>query len=245
MADHIHPVTIQPGCLYIAATPIGNLGDVSSRTLSVLQQVDVVLCEDTRTTGRLLASLDVHPKRLMSLHEHNEQARVPQVLRLLRDGAAACLVSDAGTPLISDPGYRVVRAARLAGLPVIPLPGPSAVIAALSVSGLPTDRFCFAGFVPKKAGARTRLWTEIHDRGVTTVVYVPARSLIKILNEIKQIYDPEICVVREATKLHEEYLFGTVSKVLEQLEGRQAIKGEITLVIGAGKLQNKVKNGDV
>ncbi len=239
MDDPIHDLDLpiggtrpEKGCLYVAATPLGNRGDISYRALQVIKAVDVLLCEDTRTTGRLLTGLGVRAKRMLSYHEHNEAARAEQVLRLLKDGQSACLVSDAGTPLISDPGYRLVRAARQAGVKVLPLPGPSAVITALSVSGLPTDRFCFAGFVPKKQGARSRLWQETRERGITTVVYVPVRALVKVLGELATAGgDPEVFVMREATKMHEEYLYGRASVLYEQLSNRDGLKGEVTLVI--------------
>jgi len=241
MADPVHGVGgpgtdfhPEPGCLYIAATPIGNLGDISPRIMAAMQQVDLLLCEDTRTTGRLVPSND-RAGQMMSYHDHNEMARIPQIMRMLKEGKSACLVSDAGTPLISDPGYRIVRAARQEGIKVIPLPGPSAMITALSVSGLPTDRFCFAGFVPRKKGARARLWQEIQEHGATTVVYIPARSLIRALHELADTNDPEVCVMREATKMHEEYLFGHASRVYEQLDSRDSLKGEVTLVIGAAQ----------
>ena len=226
----------EPGCLYVTATPIGNLGDLSPRALAILRTVDLILCEDTRTTGRLLAS-GPRAGRMISYHDHNEISRTPQVMEMLKQGKSACLVSDAGTPLVSDPGYRIVRAARQEGIRVIPLPGPSAMIAALSVSGLPTDRFCFAGFVPRKKGARARLWQEIRDHGATTVVYVPARSLLRALSELAESGDPEVCVMREATKIHEEYIFGHASSVHEDLSSRDSLKGEVTLVIGAAQLK--------
>lgn len=237
MADPIYSIKTgfcpEPGCLYVAATPIGNMDDLSPRVMAAMQQADVLLCEDTRTTGRLMKDMK-RAGQMISYHEHNEMARVPRIIRLLKDGKSACLVTDAGTPLISDPGYRIVRAARQEGIRVIPIPGPSAMIAALSVSGLPTSRFWFAGFVPKKQGARSKLWQEIQERGETTVVYLPTRSLLKFLQELTVANeDPEVCVVREATKMHEEYLFGPASKVCEQLTERNSIKGEVTLVIGA------------
>lgn len=239
MADPVHGVNgpgqdfyPEPGCLYVAATPIGNRGDISPRIMAAMQRVDVLLCEDTRTTGRLMTSIK-RSGQMISYHEHNEAVRVPRIIKLLKEGRTVCLVSDAGTPLVSDPGYRIVRAARQEGIRVIPLPGPSAMIAALSVSGLPTDRFCFAGFVPRKQGARARLWQEIREHGATTVVYIPARALLRALHELAEAGDPEVCVMREATKLHEEYLFGHASGVHETLAARDSLKGEVTLVIGA------------
>lgn len=220
------------GRLFVIATPLGNLGDVSERFKEVITSVDVVLCEDTRTTGKLLSLLNIRAKKLVSYHEHNELKKAGQVIEWLKQGLDVALLSDAGTPLVSDPGYRIVRAARTEGIEVYPVPGPSAVIAALSVSGLPTDKFLFAGFVPKKQGARKKIWELLTQTGITGVVFVPARSLQKVLVEVREyMEDPEICVCREMTKVHEEYLFGRCSEVLEMLESRSGIKGEVTLVI--------------
>jgi len=237
MADDIRDLRSEhtgTGTLYVAATPLGNLQDASRRLLQVLSESDIVLAEDTRNTHKLMKLLGVPYKRLVSYHEHNETSRTPQVIEWLKQGLDVCLVSDAGTPLVSDPGYRVVRAARQEGLRVIPIPGPSAAVAGLSVSGLPTDKFLFLGFLPKRTGKRRSLLEGAKALGVTVVVYVPARSAKTLLEEISEVFGSvDVCLCREMTKLHEEYLFGTVLEVRKLLESRESLKGEVTLVIGS------------
>ncbi|MBY0372834.1 MAG: 16S rRNA (cytidine(1402)-2'-O)-methyltransferase [Bryobacteraceae bacterium] len=222
-----------PGTLYIAATPIGNLEDVTYRVVRILGSVSWVACEDTRQTKRLLDRYGI-PAKLISFHEHNERARLDELLALLEKGDDIAVVTDAGTPLISDPGFRLVREARERGLPVVPLPGPSAVMAALSAAGQPTDSFYFGGFLDEKeSGRRAELsrWTEIP----CTLVYfeVPHR-LLRTLDDLAAILpDRPVVIAREITKLHEEFLTGSPSELAARLrESPERVRGECTIVIG-------------
>ncbi len=221
------------GKLYVVAVPIGNLGDMTPRAIETLQNVDVILCEDTRNTRKLLAHFGVH-RPLKSYHEHNEQERAAEVLQWLQEGQQVALVSDAGVPCISDPGYRLVRLARTHGIPVIPIPGVSAVTAALSVAGLPTDRFVFEGFLPRKSGKlRTRL-QELAQEDRTIVLFESVHRIEKTLQAIQEVFgDVEIFVAREMTKLHESYYFGRIS----DLQNEIVKKGEFVLVIPGRKFR--------
>lgn len=219
------------GTLYLVATPLGNLEDVTLRALRILRDVALIACEDTRRTARLLAAHDIHT-RTTSYFEHNERWKGDRILSVLREGRDVALVSDAGTPGVSDPGYRLVRDARAAGLPVVPVPGPSAAIAALSVSGLPTDRFLFVGFLPARAAARRRALTEIAGRPETLVIYESPHRVLESLGEMEAVLgnrDAFLC--REATKAHEEYRRGTLGDLRDELAARDAVKGEIVLVV--------------
>lgn len=219
-----------PGTLYVVATPLGNLKDVTLRAVEVLGSVELVACEDTRRTAKLLSAHGIRA-RTLSCFEHNEPARIAPVLEVLRRGGDVALVSDAGTPGISDPGYRLVRAAREAELPVVPVPGPSAGIAALSVSGLPTDRFLFVGFLPPRAGARRRSLEELCGVPVTLVFYESPLRCVACLGDMLEILgDREAFLCREATKRFEEYRRGRISELVAWLEGRE-VKGEVTLVV--------------
>jgi len=219
-----------PGVLHVVATPIGNLGDLSKRARETLATVDLVVAEDTRRTGKLLASLGIDA-RMRSMFEGNERQRTAEVLGVLRDGRTVALVSDGGTPLVSDPGYRLVRACIDEGIDVRAVPGPSAAIAALVVSGLPTDRFVFEGFLPRTAGERRARLAAIADEPRTVVVYESPRRLATLLDELAAI-DPErsVAVCRELTKLHEEVRRGSVAEVRAAL-GDAAIKGELVVVL--------------
>ena len=219
-----------PGVLHVVATPIGNLGDLSQRARETLATVDLVVAEDTRRTGKLLASLGIDA-RMRSMFEGNERQRTDEVLEVLRDGRTVALVSDGGTPLVSDPGYRLVRACIDEGIDVRAVPGPSAAIAALVVSGLPTDRFVFEGFLPRTAGERRARLAAIADEPRTVVVYESPRRLATLLDELAAI-DPErsVAVCRELTKLHEEVRRGSVAEVRAAL-GDAAIKGELVVVL--------------
>ena len=219
-----------PGTLYLVATPIGNLGDLSSRAIEVLRSVDRVLCEDTRRTGRLLSQLGI-TARLQSFHEHNERAAVSGVVNGLSAGESMALVSDAGTPGVSDPGYRLVSAAAGAGIPVVPIPGPSAVLAALTASGLPTDRFCFVGYLPPRAARRRSLLEEMKTLRATLVFFeAPHRIEKTLVVLLDALGDREAALCRELTKIHEEIVRGRLGKLLERVRG-QRIRGEITLVV--------------
>jgi 16S rRNA (cytidine1402-2'-O)-methyltransferase len=219
------------GTLFVVATPLGNLQDVTLRAIEVLKSVALVACEDTRRTAVLLRAFDVSTPTT-SYFEHNERWKGERILQALREGQDVALVSDAGTPGISDPGYRLVRDARAEGLPVVPVPGPSAVAAALSVSGLPTDRYLFVGFLPAKAGARRRALQELARGRETLVVYEsPQRVVASLGDMIETLGDREAFLFREATKVHEEYVRGTLAALRALLEARDVVKGEIVLVV--------------
>jgi 16S rRNA (cytidine1402-2'-O)-methyltransferase len=224
------------GTLWLVATPIGNLGDLSIRALEVLGQVDVVACEDTRRTGKLLAGKKIKVP-LVSYFEGNERERVAELLVRLGNGDDVALVSDGGTPAISDPGYRLVRACAEQGIEIQVVPGPSAVIAALVVSGLPTDRFVFEGFLPKKPGERVRRLEALRHEPRTMVVFEsPLRVQTLLRDVLVSIGDREIAVVRELTKLHEQVERGRVSQVLSRL-GEHDLKGEVVVVIGGERVR--------
>jgi len=218
------------GVLYIVSTPIGNRDDMTLRGISVLKSSDLILCEDTRHSGRLLKFFDISV-RLLSYHDHNAVSRLPLIIDKLIGGSIVSLITDAGTPGISDPAYRVIRSAIDNGIPVIPVPGASAVLSALTVSGLPLDRFVFEGFLPVKSGQRLSRLEMLCSEPRTIVLYVSPHKLIKTLFDILEVMgDREISLSRELTKLHEETVRGTVSSVLDALSGR-TVKGECTLVI--------------
>jgi 16S rRNA (cytidine1402-2'-O)-methyltransferase len=218
------------GALYIVATPIGNLEDITLRALRILKEVDVIAAEDTRHTQHLLSHYGIQTP-LTSYHEHNERAKAPALIERIKNGEDLALVSDAGTPAISDPGYRLVIEAIRAGIRVVPLPGASALAAVLSVSGLPTDRFLFEGFLPAKKQERKAKLQALRSESATLVCYEAPHRLIDALNDIGQILgDREIVVAREVTKIYEEFLRGKVSEVIDRLAERE-IKGEITIVV--------------
>jgi 16S rRNA (cytidine1402-2'-O)-methyltransferase len=222
------------GILYIVATPIGNLEDITYRALRVLREVDLIACEDTRHTRRLLDYYGVD-KPAISYHEHNEITRSEEFISRLREGQSIALVSDAGTPLISDPGYRVVAKAAEAGISVVPVPGPSAIIAALAASGLPTDRFYFGGFLPAKASQRRKALLAIAGLDCTVAFYEAPHRILEAMEDIEAaLPGRQVVVARELTKMHEEFLRGSVVQVLAALRERQAVKGEITVLIGRG-----------
>jgi 16S rRNA (cytidine1402-2'-O)-methyltransferase len=220
------------GTLYVVSTPIGNLGDLSARAREVLGQVDTIACEDTRRTGALLRHLGLE-RRLVSLHEHNERRRAPSLVEQLACGASVALVSDAGTPLLSDPGYFLIREAIEGGIPVIPVPGASAALAALVVSGLPPYPFTFAGFPPPKAGRRRRFYENLARLGHTAVVYESPHRILKSLDDAIEAYgeDQPASLSRELTKLHEETLRGPLAEIRARLAERPAVKGELVLVL--------------
>jgi 16S rRNA (cytidine1402-2'-O)-methyltransferase len=223
------------GTLYVVATPIGNLEDITLRALRVLREVDQIACEDTRQTRKLLDRHGIS-KRLVSYHEHNEQARAEGLLRELQAGKNIALVSDAGTPLIADPGYRLVATARAHGVTVSPIPGPSALLSALSASGLPTDSFFFGGFLPAKKTQRRKTLEEMKNYAATVVFYEAPHRIVEALEDIAEVLGPRrVTLGRELTKIHEEFLMGEVSEVREALAKRPALKGEITLMIGKGE----------
>ena len=227
------------GTLYIVATPIGNLEDVTRRAERVLKEVSLVLCEDTRRTARLMNHLGISNRRA-SYHDHNEEQRLPDMLQRLQNGQSLALVSDAGTPGISDPGYRLVRAARAAGVPVVPVPGPSAAITAVSVSGLPTDSFRFVGFLPAKKKARRALLDSLAGDAATLVFYEAPHRIRATLSDLAAALgtDREAFLARELTKMHEELLTGTLAEIEASVTQRETIKGEITLVVSGASRKN-------
>lgn len=221
--------TVEPG-LYIIATPIGNLGDISARAIDILKHVDVILAEDTRMTARLLSHYHIETP-MRPYNDHNAAKQRPEILEQISRQAVA-LVSDAGTPLISDPGYKLVAEARDAGLPVTTAPGPSAAIAALSIAGLPSDRFFFAGFPPPKSAGRKRVLMELAAIPATLIFYESPKRLEAFLKDIAQVYGSRpMAVARELTKLYEEVLRGSADDILGQFADRQ-IRGEIVVLIG-------------
>jgi 16S rRNA (cytidine1402-2'-O)-methyltransferase len=220
------------GRLYLVATPIGNLEDITYRAVRTLQEVDSIACEDTRQTRKLLDHYGIH-KPLVSYHEHNEAERAAELAAEMAAGASIALVSDAGVPLVSDPGYRLVRAAIDAGIPVHPIPGPSAALAALSASGLPTDSFRFAGFLPVKPGQRTKALEAIRDERATVIFYEAPHRILEALDAINQTLGSRpVTAARELTKIHEEFLRGSAAEIRATLAARDSIKGEFTLLIG-------------
>lgn len=219
------------GRLYVVATPIGNREDITLRALRILNTVDIIAAEDTRSTGRFLAHHAIQSK-LISYHEHNERERTGQFVKQLRQGRSVALVSNAGTPLVSDPGYRLVNAAVAEGFDVIPIPGVSAAITALSAAALPTDTFIFCGFPPRKKKQRDTLLQSLAPERRTLVFYESPRRILAFMDEIQAVMgDRQVVLAREMTKLHEEYLRGTLSKIIAALKGRPSVKGECTLLV--------------
>ncbi len=220
------------GMLYVVSTPIGNLEDITYRAVRVLGEADLIACEDTRQTRKLLDRYGIH-KPAISYHEHNEAERTEDLLARLVAGEVIALVSDAGTPLVSDPGYRLVKAAIEAGITVQTIPGPSAALAALAASGLPTDAFHFDGFLPPKPGQRAKTLEALADEHATLIFYEAPHRILETLEAVEQVLgNRPVVVARELTKIHEEFLRGTAAEIRAQLSGRDSVKGEITLLIG-------------
>ncbi len=240
-------VFVEPGTLYIVATPIGNLSDLSQRAIEVLTQVDIIACEDTRHTGKLLSAFSIKNKT-MSLHDHNERQRQDQVASMLQEGKTIALVSDAGTPLISDPGFHLVRHCRSLGLNVSPIPGACAAISALSVAGLPTDRFSFEGFLPSRSGARQATLQALVDEPRTMVFYDAPRRAIDTVRDIVATLGGEryIVIARELTKTFETIHSDTAEKFLEWLEqDANQLKGEMVLIIEGYKAKENEISAEV
>jgi 16S rRNA (cytidine1402-2'-O)-methyltransferase len=221
----------QPGHLYIVATPIGNLSDLTERARLVLGSVDLVACEDTRTTGTLLERLGIR-RELAAYHEHNELEAAERLAEAVAAGKSVALATDAGTPGLSDPGFRVVRACRRRGLPVVPVPGPVAFAAVLSASGLPTNGFLFAGFLPPKSSARVGFYTKHRDFPYTIALYESCHRIAKAMDDIVSALGPDrvVCVAKEVTKLHETFWVGRAADVRDRL-AKSSLKGEFTLLI--------------
>ena len=219
------------GCLYLVATPIGNLEDITLRALRVLKEADLIACEDTRQTQKLLQHYAIH-KELVSYHEHNELTRAPELVIQLEEGAQVALVSDAGTPVVSDPGHRLVVLCLRHHIPVVPIPGPSAFVAALAASGLPTEEFLFVGFLPPRAGARRKKLDALKSEPRALVLYEAPHRLAETLADAAEILGSRHAVVaREVTKIHEEFLRGSLAE-LRDAARKRAPRGEITLLIG-------------
>jgi len=225
--------------LYLVATPIGNLEDITLRALRVLKEVDLIACEDTRQTLKLLSHYGIQT-RLVSYHEHNEMTKAAELVVDLEGGARIALVSDAGMPGISDPGFRLIALAIRHHVPVVPIPGASAFLAALVASGLPTDSFRFSGFLPAKRGERRAALEAVKNSPRTQVFYEAPHRIVEALTDVVELMGESrhVVVAREVTKLHEEFLRGRAAEVLETLKARESVKGEITLLIGKAEEGN-------
>jgi len=225
--------SLGPGsALYLVATPIGNLEDITLRALRVLKEVDLIACEDTRQTQKLLSHYGIQT-RTVSYHEHNEMTKAAELVVDLESGAKIALVTDAGMPGISDPGFRLIALAIRHRVPVVPIPGASAFLAALVASGLPTDSFRFSGFLPAKSGQRRKLLESVRESERTQVFYEAPHRVLETLADVLEVMgaDRHVVVAREVTKIHEEFLRGRVGEILEELKARGDVKGEITLLI--------------
>ena len=228
------PAAKKVGTLYLVATPIGNLEDITLRALRVLREADLIACEDTRHTHKLLAHYEI-AKRMVSYHEHNERERAAELVSLLEKGASVALVSDAGTPVISDPGHRLVTACIERGIPVVPVPGPSAAVAALGAAGLASDEFLFLGFLPARSGERRRALEGLRAEARTMVFYEAPHRLADTLADAAEVLGARPAVVaRELTKVHEEFARGTLAELAARYREKPP-RGEITLLIGPGE----------
>src|SRR5215468_5951324 len=222
----------RPGCLYLVATPIGNLEDITLRAVRILNEADQIACEDTRHTQKLLNHYAIS-KPLVSYHEHNEMTRAPELVLAMEQGQQIALVSDAGMPLVSDPGYRLVTLALRHQVAVIPIPGPSALLAALSASGLPNEEFLFAGFLPARSGERRRALERLRIEERTIILYEAPHRVAECVADAREILgDRPACLAREVTKIHEEFRRALLSEISASLE-EKPVRGEITLLIGA------------
>lgn len=233
--------------LYIVATPIGNLGDISPRAVETLSEADVIACEDTRISKKLLSLLGVNlNKTFLTLHDHNESERLQQIISLItEEGKSVALISDAGSPLISDPGYKLIRECRRHGVAVTTLPGCCALICALQLSGLPTNRFMFAGFIPNKDKARAETFSSVKDIDATIVFYETANRIVKTLAVAAEVFGGrELAVAREITKMYEECLNGTAEELIEHFS-KQEPRGEMVLMISPPDKTEKISETDV
>ncbi len=234
--------TIDKGKLYLVPTPIGNLADMTSRALEILKEVEVVACEDTRTSGNLLSKFGIK-KRLVSYHEFNERSRALQLLELLKQGHSVAVITDAGTPGISDPAYRIVRAALSEGVEIVPLPGASALLPALTASGLPTDRFLFEGFLSHKSGARKRRLEKLRDFEHTIIFYESPHRVRQSLTAMLEVFgDRQACLAREISKKFEQFIRGSISEILSKIG--ESVKGEVVLVVAGCPDSGKAEESD-
>ncbi len=235
-----HKDKIKKGKLYIVATPIGNKDDITLRAIKVLGEVDLIAAEDTRETGKLLAYHKIK-NNLISYHEHNETRRAPELINKLEKGLSLALVSDAGTPSVSDPGYRLINEAIAENIRIIPVPGVSAATAALSASGLATDSFIFIGFTTKKKEKRKKQLKKLADENKTIIFYESPRRVLSFLDEIIEIMGDRYAVLaREMTKRYEEFIRGLLSEIKNNLKKRSSIKGEITLLVAGNDSSARV-----
>jgi len=234
----------KPGTLYVVATPIGNLEDITYRAVRILKEADLIACEDTRHTAKLLQHYGID-KPTVSYHEHNEAARAEELVAKLTAGLNVAQVSDAGMPGISDPGYRVIKLAIERGVPVVPIPGASAVVTALAASGLPTDSFQFLGFLPAKSGQRRTMLEALRNAAQTTVVYEAPHRIAETIKDIVELLGAErpVVLARELTKMHEEFIRGSAAEVLQRVQ--HELKGEMTLLIGKGAGEARAAAKDI
>jgi 16S rRNA (cytidine1402-2'-O)-methyltransferase len=235
--DPLESANGEHGKLYVVGTPIGNLEDMTLRAIRTLKEVDLIACEDTRRTQKLLNAYKILT-RTVSYHQHNEMTRAPELIIQMEEGSRIALVTDAGMPVVSDPGFRLVHLAIRHSIPVVPVPGASAFVAALAASGLPVDKFRFLGFLPSKKGERRKALDELKDATRTLVFYEAPHRLMEMLKDAREILgERDIVVAREVTKVHEEFQRGTISTTLEYLKRRPA-KGEITVLIGLPSVED-------
>lgn len=231
---------VDPGCLYVVATPIGNREDITIRALRILRGVDCIAAEDTRHSARLLDMYDIKNK-LISLHEHNEKERTPKLIRQISEGVSVALISDAGTPLISDPGYRLVKQAIENNIKVVAIPGVSAAITALSIAGLPTDIFTFAGFPPKKKGKRITFLRELSTAPGAVIFYESPKRVITLMEDIQcEFGDRSAVFSREMTKRYEETIRAPLSEIISKLKDRESVRGECTLIVAASEKKTAI-----
>jgi 16S rRNA (cytidine1402-2'-O)-methyltransferase len=231
VTENTHSEPSRQGCLYLVATPIGNLEDITLRALRILKEVDQIACEDTRHSLKLLSHYDIR-KPLISYHEHNELTRAPELVLAMENGASIALISDAGMPLVSDPGHRLVTLAIRHRILVVPIPGPAALLAALSASGLPNEEFLFVGFLPARSGERRRALEHLRIEERTMIFYeAPHRIADTVADALAILGNRPACIAREVTKLHEEFRRGKLFDLVQSL-GDHPAKGEITLLIG-------------
>lgn len=228
--------------IYLVPTPIGNLDDITIRAMKLLKAADIIACEDTRTTGQLLKLLEIDHRRMVSFHEHNETQRSEELVKAALEGSIIALVSDAGSPGISDPGFRLINLARQSDVYITALPGATALIPALTASGFPTDAFAFLGFPPAKKGRKTFL-ESLNNFDLTIILYESPHKIVKLIEEIVYHYgtDIEVCIAREISKIYEEYIHGTAEFVLTHLKNKPSIKGEFVVVINMKKYHKEIK----
>jgi len=230
------------GVLYVVATPIGNREDITLRALNILREADLIAAEDTRKSGNFLAHYQIK-NRLISFHEHNEKKRTPELIAKLLGGTTIALVSNAGTPSVSDPGYRLIEAAIANKIAVTPIPGVTAATAAMSVSGLPTDSFVFIGFAPKKKGKRLKFLTGLSAEPRPLIFYESPKRILALMEEIFSCMgDRNAVLAREMTKLHEEFVRGSVSQILTTIRVRPVFKGECTLLVAGGEASEQINS---